>query len=145
MHFQWVTASQPVFQVCLVLISFVVAWTEAWFLDFRVIPQELHAQQYLQSKLFLEFQSWGKIFDTHFISPDSLRQSDSLTALFNDPQMRNPLLRNFLQRLPRMEDSTESVGSYYSPLESADHSDDETVDHRKEGLSVFTKKKSFLN
>ncbi|ERL92325.1 hypothetical protein D910_09642 [Dendroctonus ponderosae] len=39
----WTKTSQPVFEVLLVLASFIVSWGEAWFLDFRVIPQEVHA------------------------------------------------------------------------------------------------------
>ncbi|XP_017769535.1 PREDICTED: stAR-related lipid transfer protein 3 [Nicrophorus vespilloides] len=41
------TTNQPVFQVLLVLISFVLSWGEAWFLDFRVIPREFDARQYV--------------------------------------------------------------------------------------------------
>jgi Cholesterol-capturing domain. len=49
---QWTSANQPVFQVLLVLISFVLSWGEAWFLDFRVLPQELQAMDLLQGKKF---------------------------------------------------------------------------------------------
>jgi len=49
---QWLSANQPAFQVLLVLISFVLSWGEAWFLDFRVLPQELQAMDYLQGKKF---------------------------------------------------------------------------------------------
>ncbi|ENN70685.1 hypothetical protein YQE_12630, partial [Dendroctonus ponderosae] len=45
----WTKTSQPVFEVLLVLASFIVSWGEAWFLDFRVIPQEVHANRYLIS------------------------------------------------------------------------------------------------
>lgn len=44
--FQWSTANQPVFQVLLILTSFVIAWAEAWFFDCRVIPQETEAARY---------------------------------------------------------------------------------------------------
>uniref|UniRef100_A0AAR5QD71 START domain-containing protein n=1 Tax=Dendroctonus ponderosae TaxID=77166 RepID=A0AAR5QD71_DENPD len=47
--FDWTKTSQPVFEVLLVLASFIVSWGEAWFLDFRVIPQEVHANRYLIS------------------------------------------------------------------------------------------------
>jgi hypothetical protein len=47
---QWTSANQPAFQVLLVLISFVLSWGEAWFLDFRVLPQESQAVDYLQGK-----------------------------------------------------------------------------------------------
>ena len=48
--FQWTSANQPVFQVLLILTSFVLAWAEAWFFDFRVIPQETQARNWILSK-----------------------------------------------------------------------------------------------
>lgn len=39
-YFIWPSAQQPVFQVLLIICSFVISWFEAWFLDSRVIPQE---------------------------------------------------------------------------------------------------------
>ncbi|XP_063239016.1 steroidogenic acute regulatory protein-like [Bacillus rossius redtenbacheri] len=50
--YNWSEASQPVFHVLLILVSFVIAWGEAWFLDFRVLPQEQQAQRFLQGVLF---------------------------------------------------------------------------------------------
>ncbi|RVE53153.1 hypothetical protein evm_002250 [Chilo suppressalis] len=47
--FDWPAASQPVYQVFLIVTSFTLAWGEAWFLDFRVLPQELQARQILDS------------------------------------------------------------------------------------------------
>ncbi|XP_026736217.1 steroidogenic acute regulatory protein-like [Trichoplusia ni] len=47
--FDWVNAVQPVYEVFLILTSFTLAWGEAWFLDFRVLPQELQAKQILES------------------------------------------------------------------------------------------------
>lgn len=48
--FQWQDSPQPVFQVLLILTSFVLSWGEAWFLDFRVIPQEVRASQVIICK-----------------------------------------------------------------------------------------------
>ncbi|XP_059614324.1 steroidogenic acute regulatory protein-like isoform X2 [Phlebotomus argentipes] len=45
--YNWADSPQPVFQVLLIVVSFVIAWGEAWFLDCRVIPQEQHARSYL--------------------------------------------------------------------------------------------------
>ncbi|KAG5308400.1 PREDICTED: stAR-related lipid transfer protein 3 [Acromyrmex echinatior] len=45
--FDWTSANQPVFQVLLILTSFVLAWAEAWFFDFRVIPQETQARNWI--------------------------------------------------------------------------------------------------
>ncbi|XP_045457567.1 steroidogenic acute regulatory protein-like [Melitaea cinxia] len=47
--YDWPDASQPVYQVFLILTSFTLAWGEAWFLDFRVLPQELQAKQILDT------------------------------------------------------------------------------------------------
>ncbi|CAO1361732.1 unnamed protein product [Diamesa serratosioi] len=41
--YTWPAAQQPVFQVLLIIISFILSWGEAWFLDCRVIPQERYA------------------------------------------------------------------------------------------------------
>lgn len=44
--YNWTETPQPVFEVLLVVVSFVLAWGEAWFLDCRVIPQERYARNY---------------------------------------------------------------------------------------------------
>ncbi|CAH0551262.1 unnamed protein product [Brassicogethes aeneus] len=49
--YDWPHSSQPVFEVLLVLTSFVLSWGEAWFLDFRVIPQEEDASRYIINNL----------------------------------------------------------------------------------------------
>lgn len=43
-YYTWPLAQQPVFQVLLVICSFVISWFEAWFLDSRVIPQEEYSR-----------------------------------------------------------------------------------------------------
>ncbi|XP_050315935.1 steroidogenic acute regulatory protein-like [Anthonomus grandis grandis] len=45
--FDWPKSTQPIFEVLLILVSFILSWGEAWFLDFRVIPQETNADRYL--------------------------------------------------------------------------------------------------
>ncbi|XP_045508180.1 steroidogenic acute regulatory protein-like [Colias croceus] len=47
--FDWPDAAQPVYQVFLILTSFTLSWSEAWFQDFRVLPQELQAKQILEA------------------------------------------------------------------------------------------------
>ncbi|EDW73915.2 uncharacterized protein Dwil_GK19709 [Drosophila willistoni] len=47
--FDWVHSKQQVFDVILVITSFILAWGEAWFLDCRVIPQERHARHYFRT------------------------------------------------------------------------------------------------
>ncbi|XP_030032899.1 steroidogenic acute regulatory protein-like isoform X2 [Manduca sexta] len=46
--YDWLNASQPVYQVFLILTSFTLSWGEAWFLDFRVLPQEQVLDSILQ-------------------------------------------------------------------------------------------------
>ncbi|KAF5275047.1 hypothetical protein FQA39_LY06984 [Lamprigera yunnana] len=46
-QYNWVNSHQPVFEVLLILTSFVISWGEAWFFDFRVLPQELHSRRVL--------------------------------------------------------------------------------------------------
>ncbi|XP_067003688.2 steroidogenic acute regulatory protein-like isoform X2 [Anabrus simplex] len=93
--YDWPKAQLPVFQVLLILISFVLAWGEAWFLDFRVLPQESQAARF------------------------SIRGS-SIPSRFSE---RAPLLKSFLQTLPPNDDIQESVRNFYSPMESPRGSD----------------------
>lgn len=37
-------SSEPIIQVLMIIVSCLLAWGEAWFLDCRVIPQERYAQ-----------------------------------------------------------------------------------------------------
>lgn len=41
--YEWPLNQQP-FQVLLIIISFVISWFEAWFLDSRMIPQEEYSR-----------------------------------------------------------------------------------------------------
>ncbi|XP_034939619.1 steroidogenic acute regulatory protein-like [Chelonus insularis] len=47
--FTWDGVPQPGFQALLILISFVLAWAEAWYFDYRVVPQEMQAQYWMNS------------------------------------------------------------------------------------------------
>ncbi|XP_078049074.1 steroidogenic acute regulatory protein-like [Augochlora pura] len=47
--FDWTKCTQPVFQVLLILSSFVVPWAEAWFFDIRVLPQEMQAKNWFRN------------------------------------------------------------------------------------------------
>lgn len=42
--FEWDNAKNTIFVVLLILVSFILAWGEAWFLDFRVFPREIKAR-----------------------------------------------------------------------------------------------------
>ncbi|XP_058807638.1 steroidogenic acute regulatory protein-like isoform X3 [Phymastichus coffea] len=94
--YDWSKPSQPVFEVLLVLTSFVLVWSEVWFLDIKVIPQESQARDW-----FLGF-------------PDTER------APLLSPSSVVPAF------MP-----VENAGSFYTPMDSPDHSDDEGQSHRR--------------
>ncbi|KAH8269579.1 hypothetical protein KR018_009566 [Drosophila ironensis] len=88
--FDWLQTKQQVFEVILIITSFILAWGEAWFLDCRVIPQERHALHYFRS----------------------------MTS--ND---RTPLAQPSI--LIENERPPQSVTNFYSPMDTAHHSDEE--------------------
>lgn len=47
--YAWPQNQQP-FQVLLIIISFVISWFEAWFLDSRMIPQEEYSRYLTQGE-----------------------------------------------------------------------------------------------
>ncbi|KAK6634367.1 hypothetical protein RUM43_011767 [Polyplax serrata] len=104
----WATANEPAFHVIIILMSFIVSWLETWFFDFRVIPQELFAQQY----------AWSRG-----------RFSESLNNLLLDPNLRNSVIRQF-PRHTIGDTREESTGNFYSPLESPEGSDNESDESR---------------
>ncbi|XP_011632177.1 steroidogenic acute regulatory protein-like [Pogonomyrmex barbatus] len=78
--FDWTSANQPVFQVLLILTSFVLAWAEAWFFDFRVIPQETQARNWIRNfpdtertpllqDIITESRQYGANVDHRFFTP----------------------------------------------------------------------------
>lgn len=114
--FQWVNSSQKIFEVILIVTSFVLAWGEAWFLDCRVIPQERHARRYLSCRLIHIIHRY--LFTDHnyvqlhqlFLASSTQQQSSFPAPLLTVPSQR---------RLP------DSASNFYSPLDSAHNSDAE--------------------
>ncbi|XP_050074142.1 steroidogenic acute regulatory protein-like [Anopheles maculipalpis] len=92
--YDWTATPQPVFEVLLIVVSFVLAWGEAWFLDCRVIPQERYARNYFVA----------------ITNPGSM-------------DARTPLLGPFLSAT--VAGRTESIGNFYSPIDSIHNSDDD--------------------
>lgn len=90
-YFIW-PSNQPVFQVLLIICSFVISWFECWFLDSRVIPQEEYSRT-LTAVL-------------HSSTPDS----------------RTPLLPHYFNslRAGSIIQGPESSRNFYSPAESDD-------------------------
>lgn len=50
LSFQWRSKSSQPFEVTLLLLSFFIAWIEAWFVDFRVLPQEGRARRVVEGE-----------------------------------------------------------------------------------------------
>lgn len=109
------------FNVILLLCSFVIAWGEAWFLDFRVLPQEQRARE-LQS---LDVERAPLLHD-------------------NDCE-RTPLLHGNAVRTQMYDDGGNDTAPFYSPIqsesESSDHDDEEHRPRRiKKPLSTQEKR-----
>ncbi|KOC68377.1 StAR-related lipid transfer protein 3 [Habropoda laboriosa] len=99
--FDWTTCNQPVFQVLLILSSFVLSWVEAWFFDIRVLPQEIEARTWLRT--FIENE-------------------------------REPLLRGNPSDL-RQYTSTDPNATFFTPMDSQDHSDNEDENYRRQSCA----------
>lgn len=113
---QWTKNQEPVFQVLLVLVSFVLAWGEAWFLDCRVIPQENYARNYWRKYFTIFFCGTRLVLKTkHFLNHAAGNPSINQQA-----SMLNPFLQTLTNSL-----HPESVANFYSPFESIHNSDDE--------------------
>lgn len=110
-YFQWVHSKQQVFEVILIITSFILAWGEAWFLDCRVIPQERHARRYFAGKSCDHFDICIYLFHNIF---------RCLAASTNErTTLTQPTILTEHERPPQ------SVTDFYSPLDTAHHSDEE--------------------
>lgn len=93
--YKWSYQTSYPFEVTLVLLSFFIAWIEAWFVDFRVLPQEARA------KSILEAASNCDHLETDPLLPQLERVRDYLSHY------------------------SESIRDFYSPVESLIGSDEE--------------------
>ncbi|EDW61557.1 steroidogenic acute regulatory protein-like [Drosophila virilis] len=110
--YDWVHSKQQVFEVILIITSFILAWGEAWFLDCRVIPQERHARRYFAAA--------------------STNERTTLTQ---------PTILTEHERPPQ------SVTDFYSPLDTAHHSDEEDEEdeeYNQMGLDCLRKAYEFI-
>ncbi|XP_069941056.1 stAR-related lipid transfer protein 3 isoform X2 [Cherax quadricarinatus] len=88
------------FEVMLILLSFFIAWIEAWFVDFRVLPQEARARSVLEA-----------------------------TSNYDHSENENdPLLPQLERVRDYLSNYTETLGDFHSPLESPLGSDEEDED-----------------
>ena len=97
--FKWTRFGPITFDVTLVLLSFILAWGETWFLDFRVIPLESKAKEIAGT--------FGAV------------DCEQRPLLSNRP---GSMLQRYVGGPSLYEGS---VANYYSPMESPEASDDE--------------------
>lgn len=98
---KWAKATNYTLDVFLVLSSFVLSWGEAWFLDFRVLPQESLARDFFRGRLDL----LNILFCLHF--------NFYFTAITSEDE-RQPLLQN--QAVPSVRSN--NLDDFYSPIDS---------------------------
>ncbi len=110
------------FDVTLVLLSFVLAWSEMWFLDVRVLPLELRA-----SELMEEFEH---------------DERASLLGNHRHPVHSSGLLGRYVEAGSLWG---ESVANFYSPLESPEDSGDEIEEETLVRIPRRFKRKAPLN
>jgi len=97
-QYQWQPGQPITYDVMLILLSFILAWAEVWFFDFRLIPLERKAREMWSSRAGQETER------TPLLAPSQT------------------LLPRFLQGSTLYEGS---VGNFYSPLQSPHDSGDE--------------------
>jgi len=115
--FQYQWHSQPItYDVMLVLLSFILAWGEAWFFDFRMIPLETKAKEI-----------WGA-------QPQrsECQEEDERTPLLAGGGGEGGMLARYVEGSTLYEGS---VRNFYSPFESPDASDDED-EYEDSGVKV---------
>jgi len=123
-EYQWQTGEPITYDVMLVLLTFVLAWGEVWFYDFRMIPLERKAKE-----IWGGFQSQER------------GAEDERTPLLAPSSDDGGMLQRYIAGSTLYEGS---VGNFYSPFESPDNSDDEDDDMEVSGVRVpkrFRRKK----
>ncbi|CAL1536752.1 unnamed protein product [Lymnaea stagnalis] len=98
--FEGTKSSNNPLSYCLIIISFVLAWAETWFLDFKVLPQE---QKALERLRLHSTPNYGSIYVP--IRPRSMVGDDMQSII------------------------TEDNNQFYSPVESPAESDTEEGTH----------------
>ncbi|XP_022907494.2 steroidogenic acute regulatory protein-like [Onthophagus taurus] len=108
-------SSQPVFQVLLVLTSFVLSWVEVWFLDSRVIPQESQARQIIISSPDTERTPLLRRFiqGQHVVQPSEYTESvGNFHSVQGSPTGSLNRFGETPQRFPSMQLSYEQIEKY---------------------------------
>ncbi|XP_063701257.1 steroidogenic acute regulatory protein-like [Culicoides brevitarsis] len=112
--YDWTKNQEPVFQVLLVLVSFILAWGEAWFLDCRVIPQENYAR-------------------TYWPGNPSINQQAS---------MLNPFLQTLTNSLH--PESVANFYSPFESIHNSDDEDDKEEEYKEMGVECVKKAYNLL-
>jgi len=95
------------YDVMLVLLSFILAWGEAWFFDFRMVPLETKAKEI-----------WNNHGGIH---------EDERAPLIPPAGQGGGMLHDYIYGSTLNEDQS-TVRIFYSPKESPDNSDDDDVE-----------------
>ncbi|XP_077293348.1 steroidogenic acute regulatory protein-like isoform X2 [Arctopsyche grandis] len=120
--FDWTKTAQPVFEVFLVLASFSLCWSEAWFLDCKVLPSELQAREIFESvdqPVVSRGRRIGAISDVNSIADYySPRDSPSGSPIFGRKILNHPLTASVQDEEYRKKagDCLENVLSLLSSL-----------------------------
>jgi len=108
-EYQWQTGEPITYDVMLVLLTFIIAWGEVWFFDFRLIPLERKADEI-----------WSGRQISRGTGDSNLHAVDERTPLL--APSNGGMLQRFVAGSTLYEGS---VGNFYSPFESPDNSDEE--------------------
>ncbi|KAH9524307.1 StAR- lipid transfer protein 3 [Bulinus truncatus] len=98
--FEGTKSSNNPLSYCLIIISFVLAWAETWFMDFKVLPQEQKALERLRQS---GISNYGPNYGSIYVPIRPSGRPDDMRSLLT-------------------EDAT-----FYSPVESPAESDEEEV------------------
>ncbi|PVD36129.1 hypothetical protein C0Q70_03102 [Pomacea canaliculata] len=78
--FQGTNSSINPLSYCLLIISFVLAWVETWFLDFKVLPQERKAAQRLSADVY----NYGSVAHSASDRQRLLAPDDAVSTVTNE-------------------------------------------------------------
>ena len=123
------------FDVMLVLLSFIIAWGEVWFIDFRVLPLEEQAKE-------IQGRRNGTIGDTE---RTPLLGAAAPPAMLFRYMEAGGLLGAAAGRAGSVNTGVESLANFYSPLESPDDSGDELEEGTLVSVPSRFKRKTPLN
>lgn len=114
-QYQWQIGDSITYDVMLVLVTFVLAWGEVWFYDFKMIPLERKAKEI-----------WGNQNQREELEHER-------TPLLASSSEDGGIMQRFMTGSTLYEGS---VGNFYSPAESPNNSEDEEEEMEVSGVRV---------